>query len=75
MVFGDNENYIWFAHGGKANAGARNDPSQDYPNHFQLLVYCIGIDKDARKIEKDLMFSTLRGSIELASSNSFGKSS
>ena len=66
MVFGDNENYIWFAFGGKANAGTRNDPSQNFPNYFQLLVYCIGIDKDARKIEKIASFSPFPVSIELS---------
>ena len=75
MVFGHNENNVWFAFRKKAKAGTRDDPSQNYPNYIQFLVYCMGIGKYARKIEKDLPFLALRGSIELASSNSFGKSS
>jgi hypothetical protein len=75
MVFGHNENNVWFAFRKKAKAGTRDEPSQNYPNHIQFLVYCSGIGKYARKIEKDLLFSGLRSSIELASSNSFVKSS
>ena len=56
MVFGDNENNVRFAFCEKASVGARYDPSQNYPSYVQLLVYCIVIRIEARKIAKEAIF-------------------